>query len=425
MSVPGALIFQCLAISSTNADALLSLGPEITMEGNQLTVVQRAAIALGTPEHEKKLRELVTQSASIVEIKNPDARTQCHSAYMVLKNARVEIEKAGKTAREDATAFSKAVIDEQKRLVTITEAEETRLQALRDAWDAEREAEKRAVKEAEERRIASIKARIESFMLDAMAAANRSSAEIAAHAETVDQMVISIEEFGEFTGEAQAKQYQTVKWLRERHADALAKEAEQARIEAERAELARLRAEQEERERQAAAARAEADFKARAEREAEEARLRAERAAAEAKLRAEREAHEAEMQAQRDEIARQQAEIAAARRKQEEEAAAKRRAEEEAAEAQRRAEEQAARAESDRIRAEQDAKIAEQKRREREEFVLNGPGDVEIVLSLAASYGVSVGDAMQWMKKFDYDAADAQLAALSASGNLPLLDQAA
>ena len=288
------------------------------MEATQLTVVERAAIALGTPEHEKKLRELVTQSASIVEIKNADARTQCHAAYMVLKNARVEIEKAGKTAREDATAFSKAVIEEQKRLVEITAAEEARLQGLRDVWDEAREAEKREKAEAEARRVAAIKTRIEAFMLDAVTVASKSSAEIAAHADSVDQMVISIDEFAEFTGEAQAKQYETFKWLRERHADALVREAEQKRIEDERAELARLRAEQEERERIAAA-----------EREAEEAKLRAERAAAEAKLRAEREAHEAEMQAQRDEIARQQAEIAAERRKQEAEAAAKRRAEEE------------------------------------------------------------------------------------------------
>lgn len=119
------------------------------MEGNQLTVVERAAIALGTPEHEKKLRELVSQSASIVEIKNADARTQCHAAYMVLKNARVEIEKAGKTAREDATAFSKAVIEEQKRLVEITAAEEARLQGLRDVWDEAREVEKREKAEEE------------------------------------------------------------------------------------------------------------------------------------------------------------------------------------------------------------------------------------------------------------------------------------
>jgi hypothetical protein len=351
------------------------------MESKELTVVERAAVALGTPEHEKKLVELVKQSASIVEIKNADARAQCHSAYMVLKTARVDIEKAGKAAREDATAFSKAVIAEEKRLVGITAAEESRLQGLRDVWDEAREAEKRAIREEEERRVAAIRARIEAFMLDAVTAASKSSVEIAAHADSVDATVISIDEFAEFTGEAQAKQYQTVKWLRERHADAVAKEAEQKRLVDERAALERQRAEHKARERQAAAERAEQERK---DREA--------RASEEAKLRAEREAHEAEMQAQRDEIARQQAEIAAERRRQEEEASAK-----------RRAEEAAARAEVQQIRAEQDAKIAEQKRREREQFVEKGPTDDELVDVLASHYGVTVGDVLRWLEAFDIE----------------------
>jgi hypothetical protein len=393
--------------------------------GRQLNVIERAAIALGTPEHEKKLRELVTQSASIIEIKNADARTQCHSAYMVLKNARVEIEKAGKTAREDATAFSKAVIEEQKRLVEITTAEESRLQGLRDVWDEAREAEKRAAREAESKRIADIKLKIEAFMLDAMAAASKSSAEIAEYADSLDKMVISIDEFAEFTGEAQAKQYQTVKWLRERHSDAVAKEEEAKRLDAERAEIARLRAEQEERERQAAAERAEHERKARAEREAEEARFRAERATAEAKLRAEREAHEAEMQVQRDEIARQQAEIAAAKAEQER-IERERKAAIEAEERRKREEaEAAARAEAERIETERRAAVQEQIRREQEQFAANGPGDVEIVMLLAHQYDVAVGDVMGWMKKFDYDAADAAFAAMNASGSLPDMEKAA
>jgi hypothetical protein len=373
------------------------------MEGNQLTVVERAAIALGTPEHEKKLRELVTQSASIVEIKNADARTQCHSAYMVLKNARVEIEKAGKTAREDATAFSKAVIEEQKRLIEITAEEESRLQELRDVWDAEREREKQEKAQTEARRVAGIRKLIDEIKGCPVAAVGRSSADIADAIEQLETRQIGIEEFAELTGEAQAEQYAAIKMLRQMHADSVAHEAEIKRIEDERAELARLRAEQEERERQATAERAEQERKARAEREAEESRLRAEReaaeaklraerAAAEAKLRAEREAHEAEMQTQRDEIARQQAELAAAQRKQEQEAAAKRRAEEEAE-----------RKEAERLRAEQDAKIADQNRREREQFVEKGPTDDELVDVLASHYGVTVGDVLRWLEAFDIE----------------------
>jgi hypothetical protein len=288
----------------------------------------------------------------------------------------VDIEKAGKAAREDATAFSKAVIAEEKRLVGITAAEESRLQGLRDVWDEAREAEKRAVREEEERRVAAIRVRIEAFMLDAVTASSKSSAEIAAYADSVDAMVISIEEFAEFTGEAQAKQYQTVKWLRERHADAVAKEAEQQRLVDERAALERQRAEQEARERQAAEERAEQERKDREARVAEEA-----------KIRAEREAHEAEMQAQRDEIARQQAELAAERRRQEEDAAAKRQHEE-------------AMAQAEAERAKQEAKIAEAKRREREQFMLNGPDAREMIEVLARHYDTDDQTVLSWINRW-------------------------
>lgn len=341
----------------------------------ELTVLERASIALGTPEHEKKLRELVTQSASIVDIKNADARTQCHSAYMVLKTARVDIEKAGRAAREDATAFAKAVIDEQKRLVAITEAEEARLQSLRDAWDAEREREKREKAEAEASRVAAIQSAINDIRSTPVDYAGKSSAEIEEAIGLLRGVEITLDVFGDQLGHAEVAKTEALKKLEQLRSDAIAHEAEVKRMEAERAELARLRAEQEERERQAAAERVEQERKDR------EARL-----AAEAKLRAEREAHEAEMQAQRDEIARQQAEIAAERRRQEEEAAAKRRAEDEAA-----------RAKAERDAAKKEALVAEQKRREREEFLINGPSAGEIVEAIAERYDVDCLTSLGWL----------------------------
>jgi hypothetical protein len=60
---------------------------------------------------------------------------------------------------------------------------------------------------------------------------------------------------------------------------------------------------------------------------------------------------------------------------------------------------------------------AERLRRERVQFEKNGPGDVEIVKTLAAHYDVTVGDVMGWMKKFDYTAADEQLAAENVAAN--------
>ncbi|MGF6920266.1 hypothetical protein [Paraburkholderia sp. 40] len=113
-------------------------------ESKELTVPERAAIALGTAEHETKLRDLVAKSASITAIKNKDGREECHSALMVLKTTRTGILRAGKAALEVATEFSRAVIAEERRLVAIAEPEEMRLEDLRDEWDEARAAEKRA-----------------------------------------------------------------------------------------------------------------------------------------------------------------------------------------------------------------------------------------------------------------------------------------
>jgi len=51
------------------------------------------------------------------------------------------------------------------------------------------------------------------------------------------------------------------------------------------------------------------------------------------------------------------------------------------------------------------------------DFERNGPGDVEIVKTLADHYDVTVGDVMGWMKNFDYSAADEQLAAENVAAN--------
>ena len=70
----------------------------------ELTLPQRAAVALGSSEHEIKLHELVKSSSDIIEVKNVDGRDQAHRVGMNLKNARTAITKTGKAAREDAQA---------------------------------------------------------------------------------------------------------------------------------------------------------------------------------------------------------------------------------------------------------------------------------------------------------------------------------
>src|SRR5574337_24703 len=133
-----------------------------------LTVAERAAIAIGAPAYEIALVDLVKESASLVQIKDKSGYQQAHSARMRLKGTRVEIQKRAKDAREDAQAFSKAVIAEEKRLIALVEPEEDRLQGLQDVWDAAREAEKQARIQAEEARVAKHRANIRSETPDCL-----------------------------------------------------------------------------------------------------------------------------------------------------------------------------------------------------------------------------------------------------------------
>jgi hypothetical protein len=397
-------------------------------ESKELTVPERAAVALGAPKYEQEIRDLVAKTVTITEVKNKDGREQCHGAMMTLKNARVAIEKAAKAAREDATAFSKAVIAEEKRLVALAEPEEARLQGLRDAWDAEIAREKAAQAAAEQARVNGIQAKIDEIKDCVVIATGKSADEIASAIAELESTAITLEEFGEFSGAAQAAQVATIAKLGEMLAAQQAHEAEAARIAAEREALERQRAELAEQERKAAAARAEQEAKDRAERERVEAEQRAAQERAAAAMRQQQAEHEARMAAERAELARQQAAIDAARAEQErverERLAAieaEERAKREAAEAEAA---RIAQAEADRIFAEQEAQRvaaeaaeAERQRRQRVEFEKNGPGDVEMVKTLAAHYDVTVGDVMQWMKKFDYAAADEQLAAENVAAN--------
>lgn len=300
------------------------------MTSKELTLVERAAVALGTAEHEKALVALVAQSATITLIKNNAGREQCHGALMTLKSARVSIEKAGKTAREDATQFSKAVIAEEKRLVAITQAEEIRLQEIRDAWDEAREAEKQAKLHAEAQRVAAIRELIEEIRRMPGACPGKTSAELLEHAEDLARQPITLELFEELSGEAEVVRETAVEQLHLMAKLAFDREQEKARIAEERAELERLRAEQEERDRVAAVARAEYDKRVAAERAEQEAKDRERRDAEEAArrvaldkadviMRTEREAHEKRMAAERAEMQRQQDEAAAEQRRRQKE----------------------------------------------------------------------------------------------------------
>ena len=130
----------------------------------ELAAIDRAIKALDV--NEAALRTLVAESAGIKKVIDSAGFQQAQTARMKLRNARVNLEKLGKTAREDAQEFSKCVIAKQREYVGIVEPEETRLQAVQDEFTAKIEAEKQAKIDAENNRKADIQTAIDELSAD-------------------------------------------------------------------------------------------------------------------------------------------------------------------------------------------------------------------------------------------------------------------
>lgn len=237
-------------------------------KGKELVPVSiRAVTALGMQERDTELTTLAHSTANITAITNADGYNQVRSARLVLKNLRVEIQNAGKGAREDATAFSKAVIAEEKRLVGLIHPEEVRLEAMETAEDARVEAERQAEIDREIARQAALQERIAELNGNRMLTPTSGASLLADHISDLESIAVD-ESFEELKQEAETVKAAGLAWLREIHAAAVAHEAEQKRLADERVELQRLRKEAAER----AAAQAEEERQAKAARDAEAAR---------------------------------------------------------------------------------------------------------------------------------------------------------
>ena len=267
-------------------------------------VAERAALALTSSETEKHLMVLATKHQAITVVKDKAGREQAHNAAMELLKARTAIEKVSKTARDDANKFSRAVIAEEARLIAITAAEEKRLFAVRDVWDAEQERIRKEKAEAEERRVSRIHAAIASIrnIPGNMLIAN--SAQLTEAIENLRELEID-DSYAEFMPHAEDAKTESLAKLAELRIAAEAREAEAAKQAAERAEIERIRVEQaaqaeelarQVRELQEANARAAAEVAAAAQRAIDEANAKSKREAAEREvfLKQQQDAFEAE-----------------------------------------------------------------------------------------------------------------------------------
>lgn len=355
----------------------------MAVESTAVSLIERASVALGAAEHEKRLVELAKTSVGITSITNAAGYQECHSVRMSLKKARIEIEKTGKAARGDAVAFLKAVIAEERRLIGIIEPEETRLQTIQDAHDAKAEAERQAKAKAEEARITAIQERIDWMLGQPAEAIGLSAAAVKVMLDELVAAPVTPALYAEFITRAEAVKAASVAKLSAMHGAAVANEVEAARLKAEREEFARQKAEQEaaaaaerarlaeearvakarqEEEEHAAKAKRDAEAAAERKRLDEEARIAREaRDAADAKARAEREAADKAAREERAKEAAAQAEIDAKARA-EREAEDRRLTAERAALATREqaAREEEARQQQERDRVAREAKIREE-----------------------------------------------------------------
>lgn len=263
-----------------------------------LTPIQRAVQALASTQTESDLRALALASADIVAVIDLDGRSQAHRIGMTLKNARIAVEKRGKEAREDAVAFSKAVVAEEKRLVGLVAGEEDRVFGLRDGYDAKVAAEKAEAERIAAEIRAALRSSINTIVTLPARAAGKPSLEIFNMLGQLAARDVTTEGFGDLTDEAVAAVNAAGTELNAMYEKAL--DAEHAAAEREAAAaIERARVEE-----QAEANRKESARLAALQREAEAAQAERDRVAAETKRQLEAQAAAIEQKRKDDEAAR-------------------------------------------------------------------------------------------------------------------------
>lgn len=370
---------------------------------------------------EAGLADLRTRYADVAwDLRTVAGNDAARKARKEIVTLRTTLEDRRKAIKAPLLARAKLIDDEAKRITGELLEIERPIDEQIKADEARREAERQAKVEAEKRRVAAIRAQIDGITATAAAAlrmrTSASAAGVLATLLTAEPNEAELAEYAEEGKHTLAEAIETVRAhvaaLKEREAEAARLAAEREALEREKAEEAARRAEQERidrdareaEERRVAAERAalererqEQERAQREAREAEEARLRAIREAQEAEARAERERIEAAARAEREKLDAQAAEIAR-QREEVERREREQREREQAAEAARIADEAA------KARA---AEIAARPKTERP----TRPSDDEIIEALALHFRVHESKVIEWLLDVDLQAASDRMVA--------------
>jgi hypothetical protein len=261
------------------------------LEAVTTQVAKFDAVAAGI----KALQEKYT--GVIYPVTTAQGMAEAKAARAAIREPRYEVERIRKAAKAPILALGKSLDDRAKRITAALEAIEAPIDQQIKAEEDRKEAERQARVNAELARVAGHQERIAEIRGAVTAAATCTAQEILYHIEDVEKLPAD-ESFEEFQQQAVDAKDATLARLREMHGAAVQREAEAARIEAERKELEQLRAEQER--------------LAKAERE----RLAAERAEQEKALAEQRRQQEEAAAAERERIAQERAALAAEQERQ-------------------------------------------------------------------------------------------------------------
>jgi colicin import membrane protein len=328
------------------------------MEATTLEVAEYNPVEAG-------LEALRTKYADLAfDLRSTKGNAEARAARKELVSLRTSLEAKRKELKAPLLARGELIDSEAKRITAEVIALEKPIDDQIKADEARRETERLAREQAERARVARIQASIRAIAEAPLRAVGKSSADIEQEIDALEAFEVDAS-YDEFRPGAQAAKDAALAQLRTTYGAARAHEEGVARLQAERAELARQQAEAIRVAHEQAAAEQERLARIEAERQAQE-RVERERAALQERIdnqiRIDREAAAAKEQAEREEFARQQAAIEAknaaeSARIEEEKAALSRRiqAEEAARTEAARVAEEAARAESARVFEERQA----------------------------------------------------------------------
>jgi len=263
---------------------------------------------------------------AIFEVATATGMDDAKAARLAIRTPRYEVERIRKAAKAPILALGKKLDAEAARIESELLKIEQPIDQQIKAEEDRKEREKQAKIDAELKRVADLQERVAELRGNATLSPTSGADLIAEHIADLERIQVD-ESFQEFQQQALDAQAAGLARLRAVYTAAVAHEAEQARIKAEREELARLREAEALRAAQEKARRDEEERAAKVARDAETARhaeqLRQQREEQEAAAKAERqrladeaeaarklvEAEEQRLAAERAELARQQEEL--------------------------------------------------------------------------------------------------------------------